>query len=927
MDNSSRVSAQTAECEKTDAWPPAPEAGQQCSIEASWHSLDADACLDKLGSSAVGLSGEEAAERLAKFGSNALPKAAGRNLLQRCWAQINNLLIYVLLFSVLITGLLGEFIDSAVILGVIVLNALIGLIQEGRAERALEAIQDMINPAANVVRLGDRISVPATDLVVGDILVLAAGDRVPADLRLIEAHGLRIDEATLTGESVPVDKAITAVAETTALAERASMAYSGALLTAGRGVGVVVATGSATELGRITRLIATVPKLVTPLVARMDGFARQLSIVILALSGLALTFAVLVRSYSVADGFLAAVAMAVAAIPEGLPAVMTISLAVGVQRMAARNAIIRRLPAVETLGSVSAICTDKTGTLTRNEMTVARIALANEIIDIEGTGYAPVGVFRCGGGMINPIDDALLMNLLNASLLCNDAAIREHDGVWTAVGDPMEAAIVAAGKKAGLDSATLRLTHPQLDVIPFDASHRTMATLNSVDTANMLFVKGAPERLLELVRYQATLDGKSPIDVDYWNECVQGLAERGMRTLAIAQRQVPEGQVTLNHYDLEDGLILLGIVGLIDPPRQGAKAAIAECRAAGIAVKMITGDHATTAAAIAEQLGLGDARSVMTGAALEDFKLSELTQVAERTQVFARTSPEDKLRLVEALQAKGDIIAMTGDGVNDAPALKRADVGVSMGRKGTEAAKEVSEMVLADDNFASIVAAVREGRTVYDNLTKVISWTLPTSFGETVVILVAILAGLTLPITPLQVLWINMVTAAGLGMVLAFEPPEPNVMQRPPRRADEPILSARLIWQVAFVSLLFSVGAFGVFAFALERGLEVEVARTMVVNAIVAMEIFYLFNVRFPRGASFNLKGIQGTPAVLIGVGAVTLAQFALTYVPPLQALFGTAALQPVDGLITVAIGVALFAIVEAEKYVSRRHNKLVQHG
>ncbi|MGE0855051.1 MAG: HAD-IC family P-type ATPase [Hyphomicrobiaceae bacterium] len=869
-----------------------------------WHARSASDVLAALTTTADGLDDAEAARRLAVSGPNALPEAPPRSLLSRFMAQLDNLLIYVLLGAATITLLLGELVDTSVILLVVVINAIFGVVQEGKAEAALAAIRAMIGPEATVVRAGLRRKVPAIDLTPGDVVLLDAGDRVTADLRLIAQRGLRIDEAALTGESVPVDKLPDAVPADAPLAERASMAYSGTLVTAGQGTGVVVATGRSTELGRITTMLGEIGETTTPLIRQMNAFARQLSIAILLLSAVTFAFAVLVRSYSTSDAFLAVVGMAVAAIPEGLPAVMTITLAIGVERMSRRNAIIRKLPAVETLGSVSVICTDKTGTLTRNEMTAAHVVTANGMYAVRSEEPADAGFART----------------LDVGLLCNDARVALRGGMTAFEGDPMEGALVALASSLGRDVAAARGAFARRDVIPFDAAHRFMATLNAAkeDPAALLLVKGAPEDLLARATHEMHADGSIlPLDRTAWENRIEVLAAEGERTLAFAIKELPGSTTQLAHDDV-DALTITGLVGLIDPPREEAMRAVADCTAAGISVKMITGDHGLTAAAIARKLNLTHADRCASGRDVDAADDHEIVDLAQRAAVFPRAAPEHKLKLVSALQRGGAIVAMTGDGVNDAPALKAADVGVAMGAKGTEAAKEASEMVLADDNFASIVAAIREGRTVYDNLTKVIAWTLPTSFGETLVVVAAILGGFLLPVTPVQILWINMVTAVSLGLVLAFEPAEDDVMQRPPRPANSSLLTPLLAWQIAFVSVLFVAGAFFMFWWARSRGIDVETARTMVVNTIVVFELFYLFAIRYARSGSITLQGVRGTPAVLIGVGATVVAQLALTYLPPLQALFGTRPVALSDGAVIVGSGVALLAVLEAEKAARR---------
>ncbi|MEQ9607433.1 MAG: HAD-IC family P-type ATPase, partial [Kiloniellaceae bacterium] len=834
--------------------------------------------------------------------------------------QFHNLLIYVLLAAGLLAAAIGHVTDALVILAVVVVNAAVGFVQEGRAEDALEAIRRMIDPRASVVRDGRRVTVAAETVVPGDIVLLESGDRVPADLRLLKARNLRVDEAVLTGESVPVDKVVAPVEAQAALGDRLSMAFSGTFVVAGQATAVAGAPGAGTELGRSSTLIGAVERLTTPLLRQMGLFAKQVTLAVLVVSMAVFAYATLTQGYAFDEAFMIVVGLAVAAIPEGLPAVMTITLAIGVQRMAARNAIIRRLPAVETLGSVSIICSDKTGTLTRNEMTVRSVATANRQIDVAGAGYAPEGGFRVAGEAMDPAADPVLEELALAGLLCNDADLRQAGENWVVDGDPMEGALVSFSAKARHDVVAARARFARLDEIPFDARHRYMATLHRCpDRAPAVYVKGAPERVIEMCSHVATLDGARPLEAQPWHDAIERLAADGQRVLALARRNLPEGMGSISPDDVEGDLTLLGLVGLIDPPRPEAIAAVAECRDAGIRIKMITGDHAATARAIARQLGLDDDPKTVTGQHLDGLEEAQFHRQAGEATVFARTSPEHKLRLVESLQRNGAVIAMTGDGVNDAPALKRADVGVAMGVKGTEAAKEASEMVLADDNFASIVAAVREGRTVYDNLRKVISFLLPINGGESMVIVLAVLLGLALPVTPLQILWVNMVSSVALALALSFEPTEPNTMQRPPRAPKQPILSGRLLWRILFVSILMVGGTFGIYAWATSRGLPIELARTMAVNTLVVMEVFYLFSVRYVHGTSLTWQGVLGTRAVLIGITAVVAAQFAFTYLPPLQAVFGTQPVSLPGGLSIVGLGVAFFLVVETEKWLAAR--------
>ena len=886
--------------------------------ERPWHAETAAAALERCRASAQGLTSAEAAQRLEANGPNRLPAGKRRSLAARLFAQVNNLLIYVLLASALIAFLLGHGVDTVVILGVVVINATIGFIQEGRAEKALDAIRGMLTRETSVMRDGRRLTVPVESLVVGDVVLTEAGDRIPADLRLLRASSLRIEEAVLTGESAPADKATEPVAADAPLGDRASIAYSGTLVAGGQGAGLVIATGAATELGRISAMVGGVESLTTPLLRQMDAFAGRLTIVILAVAACVCAFAALVRGYEIEHAFMAAVGVAVAAIPEGLPAVMTITLAIGVRRMAERNAIIRRLPAVETLGAVSTICSDKTGTLTLNQMTAEAVLTASGAFAATGAGYEPRGALLLDGVATEPSAHPALGEIALAAVLCNDASLRQADSDWIVDGDPMEGALIALGIKAGVDAEAARRDFPRLAEIPFDARHRFMATLNRAGADRLITVKGAPERLLELCDRQRSATGDESLDAPMWRAAIDSLAARGQRVIAFASKRAAPGAHHLEFADVETGdSTLLGLVGLIDPPRPEAVRAIADCRAAGIDVKMITGDHASTAAAIARELGLGDGSvDALTGRAIDAMDDVALRAALPTTAVFARTSPEHKLRLVEALQADGAVVSMTGDGVNDAPALKRADVGVAMGRKGTEAAKEAAEMVLADDNFATIAAAVREGRIVYDNLVKVLGWTLPTNGGQAMAIVAAILAGVTLPMTPAQILWVNMVTGVTLGLAFAFDPAEPGVMRRPPRDPRAPILSGHLVWRTALVSALFCVVVFAVFFWALRRGEELEHAQTFAVNAMVGLEIAYLFSVRLRHSAPFDFRAIRVTPALAIGIAAVVLLQIAFTYLPPLEFLYDTRPIDWPDMLVAGAAAVGLILVLELEKAI-----------
>lgn len=885
-----------------------------------WHAMQADAVAARLDAADGGLTEAEAERRLARYGPNRLPPARRRGPIRRFAAQFDNLLIQVLLVAAAITLALGHWTDAAVILAVCVANAVVGFIQEGKAEQALTAIRSMLSNKATVLRDGRRRTIPAEMLVPGDIAFIEAGDRVPADLRLTRTRNLRTEEAALTGESVAAEKGPGAVAIDAPLGDRASLAFSGTLVVSGQGQGLVVATGPNTEIGRISALIADVEKLETPLLRQMAGFARRLTAIILGLALLVLTYGVLVRGDDLASTFLAVVSLAVAAIPEGLPAILTIALAIGVQRMAGRNAIIRRLPAVETLGSVSIICTDKTGTLTRNEMTVRTVVTTDGCYEIDGEGYVPYGSVTVAGEPVSPATHPLLMEAARVGALCNDAGLRHVADAWVVDGDPMEGALLALGHRCGIDPHAETAARPRLDLVPFDADHRFMATLHDgPERTRIVYVKGAPERILAMSTGQRTEDGDTLPDRTYWHGRIEALAAQGQRVLAVAIQPVDTDRTALDIGDVGPGLVMLGLFGLIDPPREEAVAAVRDCRDAGIRVKMITGDHAATARAIAQHLHLENGTDVLTGSEIEAFDKDALTEAALKVDIFARASPLHKLRLVEALQSRGHVVAMTGDGVNDAPALKRADIGVAMGLKGTEAAKEAAEMVLADDNFASLAEAVRQGRTVYDNLKKAILFLLPVNGGESLGIVIALLLGMTLPITPLQILWVNMVSSIGLALALAFEPTEKDVMSRPPRPMGEPLLSGFLIWRIVFVSMLFVIGIFGMFAWSLSRGLDVAGARTAAVNTLVCLEVFYLFSVRYLRTPSLTFRGIRGTRAVLLAICGVTLLQAVFTYAPFMQRFFETRPLRIEDGLPVIAAGATLFFVLELEKFVRRR--------
>ncbi|MBU0689978.1 MAG: cation-transporting P-type ATPase [Gammaproteobacteria bacterium] len=883
-----------------------------------WHQLSAPDALAAQQTTSSGLTADEAARRLAELGPNRLTPPAQRGPLMRFLLQFHNVLIYVLLAAAVVTALLAHWVDTAVIVGVVVINSIIGFIQEGKAEQAMEAIRRMLSPEATVLRGGKRVVVAAHTLVPGDIVLLQSGDKVPADLRLLHTKNLRIEEAALTGESSAVEKSPAAVDALAALGDRYCMAYSSTLVVYGQGTGVVVATADDTEIGRISAMLQDVQTLTTPLLRQIETFGRWLTVVIMVLATLTLLFGWLVHSFGLGDMFLASVSMAVAAIPEGLPAVMTITLALGVQRMARRNAIVRRLPAVESLGSVTTICSDKTGTLTKNEMTVQRVITAMQVFGVSGSGYAPHGGFEIGGKETDLAKHAEALDLLRAGLLCNDAELSESEGAWHIAGDPTEGALIPLALKAGMDAQFEHGELPRTDHIPFESEHRFMATLHHDHAGHaFIFVKGAVESVLTMCKQQRGAGEDVALDLPYWHRQMAITGALGQRVLALAMKTIDNGQRDLNFSDMDGGYTLLGMVGISDPPREEAIAAVRDCRAAGIRVKMITGDHADTASAIALQLGIGRGRA-LTGSELDAMDDEALRKAVREVDVFARASPEHKLRLVTAMQANGEIVAMTGDGVNDAPALKRADIGVAMGMKGTEVAKEAAEMVLADDNFATIAHAVEEGRTIYDNIKKAIVFIMPTNGGEAGIVLIAILFGMALPLTPVQILWVNMVTAVTLALALSFEQAEPDVMQRAPRAAAEPLLTRFMIWRISFVSALLALGVVALFLWVLARGDSLETARTVAVNALVVGEIAYLFNCRYLLAPVRNWQDFTGNPYVLLSIAVLVVIQGLFTYLPFMQDMFGVVALDAAAWGLILIFGVLLFIAIELEKWLIR---------
>ncbi len=869
--------------------------------------------------------------RLEHFGANQLTPRKGRSPWMRFLLQFHNPLIYILLAAGLIKLGMGGVVDSVVILAVVVVNAWIGYLQESKAERAIEALARSLITETTVVRAGKTLRLPSSELVPGDLVTLTSGDKVPADLRLVFTRDLQVAEAALTGESTAVGKsADVQLSPDTVLADRANMAYASTLVTYGQARGIVTSTGDQTEIGLISEMISAVPSLETPLTRKMAAFSSKLLILILGLAAIVVVVGLL-RRESLDEIVSAAIALAVGAIPEGLPAAVTVTLAIGVARMARRRAIIRKLPAVETLGSTTVICSDKTGTLTQNQMTVRHLVVGESVFDVAGNGYEPVGGISLHGRALSPGESGGVTECLLAGLACNDSALVQKEGRWDAQGDPTEVALVVAAHKAGLTPESVQARLPRLDAIPFESQHQFMATLHDDPSAGrrIVYLKGAVEVVLQ--RCHAASDaGGQPIALskERIHEQVEQLAAGGLRVLALARADLPSDTRHIVAATLPGNFTFLGLQGMIDPPRPEAVEAVRACHSAGIRVKMITGDHAGTAVAIGRQLGLvqesagGNASpAALTGRDLATLSDEQLIEAAGNVSVFARVTPEQKLRLVEALQARDNVVAMTGDGVNDGPALKQADIGIAMGITGTEVAKEAADMVLTDDNFASIRAAVEEGRNVFDNLTKILAWALPSNLGQGLVILVAALAGVTLPILPLQVLWINMTTGGVLGLFLALEPREHDLMQRPPRAARAPILSGTVLAQVVLVGVLILVAAFGLFQWELARGAGVDAARTVALNTVAVIQALYLVNCRSLRHSILSI-GLFRNGWLLLGIVGVLVLQAGITYLPFFNGVFKTAPIGWDEWLRIFAAGFASLLLVELLKALLGRWTK-----
>ncbi len=894
-----------------------------------WHALPAEETAKRLEVDvSAGLASDEVTQRRKRYGLNQITPGKGVPAWLHFLLQFHQPLVYILLAATVTTLFLQEWIDAAVIFGVVFVNAIVGFLQESKALKALEAPSRSMTASVSVLRDGKEQQIPSTELVPGDVVVLSSGDKVAADMRLVYCRDLQTNESSLTGESVPVEKQIAVLDVKTVLADRSNMLYASTFVTYGRGRAVVIATGDATEVGRISELITKAENLDTPLTIKIAQFSRYLLYVILALAGFTFVIGV-IRGQAFQEMFMAAVALAVGAIPEGLPAAVTITLAIGVARMAKRRAIIRKLPAVETLGSTGVICSDKTGTLTENQMTVQEIFSGGYTYQVLGAGYSFEGSINKVSGRPGVTTSGALKECLTAGYVCNDSRIVQRDGLIQVEGDPTEGAlIVSAHKGRNLFSEGMPML-PRIDSIPFESEHQYMATLNVMpDGERLVYVKGSIERVLAKCRNQLDDNGTvHPLQRAAIESQAEAMAAKGLRVLAFARLNVGAAKERIDHGDITDSLTFLGLQGMLDPPRKEAIEAVSRCHSAGIRVKMITGDHVLTAKAIGEQIHLsnhphqgGGSKDLeaLSGSELEHMDDAALEECVHRIGVFARVTPEQKLRLVKAIQAGGDIVAMTGDGVNDAPALKQANIGIAMGRTGTEVAKEAADMVLTDDNFASIEAAVEEGRCVFDNLRKFIVWTLPTNLGEALAIMVAIFGGLLLPVAPVQILWINMTTALCLGMTLAFESKEPDLMQRPPRDPKVPIMTGDLIARTIMVGTLLALGVFGLFFYERNRGLSIEEARTAVVGVLVMGELFYLFNCRSLSRSAFAL-GFFSNRWLLGGVLIMIMLQIFFTYSPAMNRFFHSAPISWNAWVRIIVTGLLIYSVVGIEKWIRFR--------
>ncbi len=882
----------------------------------NWYQLGIKEIFQKLGSSENGLSESEAQQRLAQYGPNKLAEEEKVSRLAILLHQFTSPLIYILLVAGVVTLFLQEYIDSGVIFAVVILNAVIGYMQEYKAEESVRALKKMVVSKAKVLREGHEKEIRSEDLVPGDIVLLASGVRVPADLRLIKTIELKVEEAMLTGESVPAEKKAHLIDQPNLTpGDQKNMAFMGTIVVSGRAKGVVVESGKSTVLGRIAQEVKDVGMVKAPLQEKIHAFAKAIGLIVLGASSLLFVIGLLLGE-SAKDMFMTAVAAAVATIPEGLPIVVTIAMAVGVARMARHNAIIRKLPAVETLGSTTVIGSDKTGTLTKNEMTVKLIFDGKHTYEVEGSGYEPKGSFLHDGISVDLADRKRLASVLRIGLLCNESNIYEEDGQYKVDGDPTEGALIVSAMKAGINPEKERERYQQIAIVPFESDFGYMATLHKHKGEKVIFVKGAPEKVLQMcIQYP---DG-SALNAKDMMHAASDFAKEGLRVLAFAYKEAADDMEDLTHGDAESGLTFAGLQGMIDPPRPEAIEAIEECKKAGIRVVMITGDHAITAKAIAGKIGIGDEHAaVLTGREIEELSDAELFDRVKTISVYARVSPQHKLRITEQLKKHGEIVAVTGDGVNDAPALKMAHIGIAMGKTGTDVAKEASDMVLADDNFSSIFHAVREGRIVFDNIRKVTFFLIPTGVAAILSILTTMVMGVPIPYVPAQLLWINLVTNGLQDVALAFEPGEKGVTERPPRPPQEGIMNRLLIERTVLVGVLISAGVVFNFLTSLHHGESLEKARTVAVTTMVFFQFFQAWNSRSELQSVFRINPL-GNPFLFYSMIAAFLAQLSVIYVPALQWVFRTEPISVYEWMQIIMVASTVIIAVEIDKWLRRK--------
>lgn len=884
--------------------------------EVEWHALEADEVLTELRSTPEGLDGQEAERRHEEHGANALTGEEGVSPVRLLVRQVNNPLIYLLCGAAIVSVVAGHMVDAGVIVGVVVLNTVLGFFQEWRAEGALAALRDMAVPRARLLRGGHLESVDARKVVPGDVLVLETGDRVAADARVLSAEDLHVDESALTGESEPVAKGPRAVEADTPVADCCDMVWMSTNVTGGRGRAMVVATGMDTQMGRIAGEVQATRREKTPLQKRMHKLSILLGMVGIGLAGLVFMMGLL-AGHGLVEMLLFSVATAVSAIPEGLPAVISVTLALGVRRMAERNAIVRSLPAVETLGSVTAICSDKTGTLTQNQMTVRHVWAGDVTYDVTGEGYRPEGVVLSDDG--EPLGElpAGLARLLRIGALANNALLKEDDGTWKAEGSPSEAALLALARKAGFDMEELQQEAERIHEIPFSSARQYMATLHLEQERErrLLMVKGAPDRILNYCSHVQVGERRQQMD-DHWRSRIEQAAEQfadeAMRVLAGAWREMAQDRDRVEPEDAEQGLTLVGLWAMLDPPRDESAQAVAEARRAGIRPIMITGDHAATAVAIARQVGIAEQAKALSAADVDSMGSDELAEAALRQGVFARVAPEQKLKIMQALKDNGQVVAMTGDGVNDAPALKGADIGIAMGQTGTEVAREAADMVLTDDNFATIVHAIEEGRAIFSNLQRVVFFLLSTNVGEVLVLLSALALGMDLPLSAAMILWVNLVTDGACTVPLGIEPQHGDVLERPPRNPHAPILDRLLLRRIAILTLVMAVGTLGLFYYQCAIG-ALEHARTVAFTTMAAFQWFQAFNARSRYHSVFKI-GLARNRWVLVGLGTAILLQVAVVHTGLGQMLFGTTALSLFDWLLIALVSSSIWVVDEVLK-------------